>query len=74
MRREGDGGSAYVPPVGLLHLLCQAVVVQSVVVVLVLPDETVGPLLQAVSRVAPPHFAQDSPQTAWLRCNRLPVV
>ena len=86
MRREGDGGSAYVPPVGLLHLLRQAVVVVSVpqpvvvsvvphpVVVLVFPNETVGPFLQAVPGVAPSHLAQDSPQTAWLRCNWLPVV
>ena len=76
MWREGDRGSSSVPAVGLFHLLRQAVVVVSVVVLPQALPETVGPHLplQAVAGVAPSHLAQDSPQTAWLRCNWLPVV
>ena len=82
--REGDGSSAPVPAVCLLHILRQPVVVPvpqpvAVPVVLlgqVLPETGVGPPLplQALPRVAPPHLAQDSPQSTRLRCNRLPVV
>ena len=73
MRRERDGSPANIPPVvGLLHLLCQAVVV--VVAVVVVPGVLHQVVAEAVAGVASPHLVQNSPQAAWLRCNWLPIV